>query len=622
MSSPSEFEAGFDSDSDSDVDFEPDRKPRSSSRRATTSLEPKGLLRKSLSRAQSDSIPASEVNENDPDTGNRFEQLDARLQNLPTQSLDAYSQLLAETEKDFASNSVNETEEPYLVTQNGAVVWTPTEKGTLFNVLDRKGKNGVRELAAAIGTKSELEVSDYLKLLHRGLVGQHVLERHIRTIVMGDIPAATELSEECCTQLDEYAAVLSMKEEYHTERASRFKYANNHLLTLQQAQKLIPKEKLIEVEVENPDEIAEPESKKVWVAEAIPPQRGSIHLAANILNTPMWVELSERLFMNFGGAKEESNWVNVAPSKDDTPALTGDTLMDFYALTMTITRRLVQSTIFFAMSRLRGVGRERINAIRRRDVRAAIDVLNMKHDRSGFMLDVVRRNGLTITNNHANDPKGAKTKIINFDEAEEILGANVNLSSESEDEDEDTDSDDDPEDFNIDSSPIKTHRKHQRQSSTEISSDDPFHPEEDHADTLDRELSRREELKLWSMMGKRAPASLEVPILSEEDEKDAAARKPTIERKNKEELVDWRDRTLYRSEWEEYGAGREKLEEKLAGNMRKRRRIEGERNLIHPSAYRDESPDAVRRKKPSPLSAETVHSSDDETGDEGHMDVD
>ncbi|KAJ5176557.1 uncharacterized protein N7482_002434 [Penicillium canariense] len=565
-----------DDNSDSDPEFIVDEQPdRVHGRRSSSRAE-------ALTISSDEEIKYGILSDSDSDAShNQFETLHDRIKHVPPNVLDAYTSLVTEIEQDITFSAIKESDEIHNVHQNGAVVWTASEKEILYNVLDRKGKNGIKEISTAIGTKSELEVMDHLRLLHRGVESQNLLERHVRTIVMGDVPAAAEISKECCAELDEYAGVLRAKEELAAAPVARMRYGDNWIVTGAQAQQLLE-------------------------AEMDVPMRGSIHLAANLFNVPTWIELEQRFFMNFGGSQEADNWVNIVQSKDESPSISGDALMDFYALTVSITRRLIQSAQFIAMARLRSMrrnGRERSNAVRRKDVKAAINVLNMKPNRSDFLLRLARRNDLVIEDRRKR--KGWKTRTFDHDEAERILNgeddyfqrvnntALPNRVGDAEDNDDDEDESDGEE--------SRQHSRMTSQQSSELSSpfvssdeEVPFDSEEEHANTLDQDYSRREELNLWQLLEKPAPPTLEATVAAEENDINAS-RKPTAERKLPEDMAEWRDRILYRSEWEEYGYDVGELENALVGNRRKRRRIEEE--------------------APMPLSASVVNSEDDAEAD-------
>ncbi|KAJ5760034.1 hypothetical protein N7520_007190 [Penicillium odoratum] len=576
MSSISSFQP--DNSDDSDFSLEPNRgrqQRRSNSRFESYSL--KFPVSQDHSPSQDHANYKTERgggNEDEPSSQNRWEQRDALLADLNESSLAQYTTLFEQVESEILSAKFTETNETYTDAQNGSIAWTSTEKALLFKLLDRNGKNGIKQIAAILGSKSELEVLDYLKLLQRGLEGQHLLDRQLKTIVMGDIPAAMEVSKECCAELDKYARVLAMREDLDLELACRTTYDENAIIADAQARKLVAEE-------------------------VNPPLRGRIDLAANLLHVPGWTQLSETFFMNFGGSRSEDCWSNVVQSRSESPALYGEALMDFYALTMSVTRRLIQSAIFFAMSRLNGLhamGRERRRLIRKRDVRAALDVLNMKPDRAGFFVDVARRNRLVIT-----DTVDGEEQVVSYDEAEEILQEDEDSSSDSDQDDiasglEENDSETKSDAVNSEHAPLPSSPP---TFPTATWDKIPLDLEEEHANLLDREMSRREEINLWCLLEEPVPSHLQHSLIPEnETETDTLARRPPSERKSREDLVDWRDRVLYRSEWEEYGDGIQDLEDELAENRRKRRWDMYEEDLLEEeSEEKTKRPRRIRNRR-------------------------
>lgn len=343
---------------------------------------------------------------------------------LSRESAEAYSKLLAGVSGDTTSVPAepSDNEKSYNVTQNGIVIWTPMEKDTLYTLLDRKGKNGIKEIAAAIGTKSELEVQDHLRLLHRGLERQHLRDRHTRTVILGDVPAAAEIRGECSRVLDRYAELMRLEEQYLENVAGRKKHYDAWVIDREKAGQINEeieeeeeedeeqgkkstgedgqgteergeeaKEEQAESKEEDEDE---EEEERIKIISYNP----TIHLTASLFNMEKWTRLSERFFMNFGGPRLEDNWANIA-YPGESPSLTADAFADFYALAMSVTRRLVQSSLFFAMSRIRRMrdtGHRKAQIIKTRDVKTALSVLNMKQDCSGFWPGLERRCSLDV----------------------------------------------------------------------------------------------------------------------------------------------------------------------------------------------------------------------------------
>jgi RNA polymerase I-specific transcription initiation factor RRN5 len=315
--------------------------------------------------------------------------------------------------------------------------------------------------------------------------------------------------------------------------------------------------------------------------------------------------------MNFGGKQVENNWWNLAKRQDlitaygHTPSMTADTAVDFYSLAVSVTRRLVQSSLFFAMSRLRSSnrsGNDRKGYVRTQDVRAAIEVLNMKHCRPNFV-DIARRNETVLED--INNRKGWVPTVFSYEEAEEIIDKhewtryrkdgtmyNENDEEDSEDHDitdddievdNDVGSDDDmemevnkpepepeptpepepeeesepefesesesePED--VDHDPLATRESSEPTAPVAPTDELEIDPEEEQADIADQNASHREEANFLKLMEQPVPSVLHEPMKAEEVEDET---KQLPERRMREDVSNWRDRTVYRSDWEEYG---------------------------------------------------------------------
>ncbi|EAW11962.1 uncharacterized protein ACLA_007210 [Aspergillus clavatus NRRL 1] len=516
--------------------------------------------------------------------GTRAQILDTLRTSLGIEAVNAYTNVLAETADSTVSSDVRN--ENYNATQNGVVIWTPQEKETLFNILDKKSKNGIPEIAQAIGSKSELEVQQHLKLLHKGLERQHLRDRHSRTIIIGDVSAALEISQECCRALEDYAELLSLEEQRAEDVAGRKIHQDVWVVDRDVAT-------MVDEQLEAQDETPLPSS--------------SVYVTGELFNLGKWIRLSERFFMNSGGPRLEENWVNIACA-DEAPSMTADALADFYALTISVTRRLVQSTLFFAASRLRNMretGNRKARVVRSRDVKTALDVLNMTHDRFDFWVGLARRCRLQVAD--LRHKKGWQSQLMDYNEVEDLLSGKVPFNgpsderdsrsrsgSQSSHEDADESMDDHDSESAVSSSASSL------LSSPELSPvDEPFLDlEDEHAEKIDQKNNSSEELSLWNLMGQSAPQDIESLSLAKEEESKSC--KPAGERKLKEDLVDWRDRTLYRSEWEEYGHDIHDLHEDLSENRRKRRRLESYAMAEWSAVVRDERDDRMDDMKRLP----------------------
>ncbi|KAE8372176.1 hypothetical protein BDV26DRAFT_274627 [Aspergillus bertholletiae] len=494
----------------------------------------------------------------------RVQMLERLKSSLSEESVEAYSNLLAQTANDFTSVESKVSGGNYQSTQTGIVSWSPKEKEIFFNLLDRKGKDGIRDIASAIGTKSELEVQEYLRLLHSGLEWQRA-DRQSRTIVLGDVPAADEVSNECCDVLDKYSELLVLKEQQDEDIAGRQRHQDLWIIDRDNAE-------LVE-ELETQDQKS--------------PANASVYHTSSLFNVPRWVRLSERLFMNFGGARLEDNWVNIAYA-GEAPAITADALAEFNTLAVSVTRRLIQSALFFAMSRRRRMreGDSKAKVVKAQDVRTALDVLNMKRDGFDYWAGVARRCSLDVSDSRHR--KGWKSVRLSHDEVEDMLFNRVPIDAESNrstsrqrvesriqgnTDGEYTDSDEDRASDNG----SEFNPEHPLVASAPLSQDTPNDEEEllldsenKHAEQEDQKASCLGELEIWKAMGRPAPNFL-VPT-KEEDHEDTTL--PIGERTTKQEFADWREKTVYRSDWEEYGHEVYDIYEEISEKRRKRRRLD------------------------------------------------
>ncbi|KAL4951058.1 hypothetical protein BDW69DRAFT_170873 [Aspergillus filifer] len=512
--------------------------------------------------------------------GTRAKALRNLRASIPHNSIEAYEELLLETSED----KPDPKETNFNTTQDGVVIWTPQEKRTLFEVLDRKGRSGIREIAAAITTKSELEVQEYIRLLQKGVRRQNLNDGHSRTAILGDISAAVEISEECCESLDQYAELLCLEEQREEQKAGSVRHGGLWIINGDAAEKL-------ETDIAGDEDYADQADEEVSVQrnEATDtnfPSTLDVTSAAAFFKLPTWILLSERLFMNFGGQKLEDNWNNVA-FKGDTPSMTADVVTEFYEMALNLTRRLVHATHFFASSRVRKnskASRPMATVIKASDVRSATRTLNMKSDISEFWIGLARRCSLDVEDRRHR--KDWNLVSLNHDEVEALL------SQESLPKDP------------YERIPSPTPRTRSSSIGSDASLDpldeDSTDSEDEHAEAVDKQQSAAEELHCWTTLGLEPPDSSTSHISS-----DQLPQRPLGKRKTAEELVDWRDRTLYRSEWEEFGYEAESLEDAFK-HQRKRPRL---------ASFRPISGDGLDDGSSEPGRFSEVHSSSDSDAD-------
>ena len=476
----------------------------------------------------------------------RVDESKARAKRRRQNYSDAYRILLNEVITEARSNVNLIEEEPLRPSQIGVTSWSVEEKQAFFAALDRKSKHDLQSIAGAVRTKSESEVHVYVQLLHQGTIEHHLHHRHPELVGQADLSAAFEVSQECEKALDQDAHSLSVMQYSQEAKLAKRKYGEMWLLNRETVGYL-------EGNITNDN---------VPVAE--PAQLTS---AVELLDLANFLKLSERVFMN--SSNLQGNWKSYADN-GELPSIFCTAFLDFHTLAISITKRLVQSALYFAMSRLRASDTGTYTHgrfVRKEDVTAALDVLGMKANSRDFWAEAGRRCDLHVYERITRFGK-AKGKL-SYSEAERrvreaILSEDESVSSSSEDEDEidslkehaaasgieiseqeeseqfsasPTDSSDLLDDIGL--FPIHSARaKHQLHTSEKLA-----RLQDTYAEVLDRQTSQKEEQRLWEILGKQQPIK--------PDDVELPPR-PITERKLKDDLVDWRDWINYRSAWERY----------------------------------------------------------------------
>lgn len=459
---------------------------------------------------------------------------------------DDYRVLFNSTVKEVESKSSSETDELLQESQIGVTVWSSEEKAAYFRSLARRGRQDIQSIATDIGSKSESEVCVYSDILLKAAMGQQNYETHEKLPDTSDLKAALEVRGDCCAALDLAAEALSALRQVEEETAEKKRHKDLALLTPKIARWV---ERCVAVGNESNDE----------VSQRIP--------AAKLLNLSNFLALSKRFFMN--SVLVEDNWRSHATRDNNSPSILYTAFSDFHAISISITQRLVQSTLFFAMSRLRatsasGQSKPR-SQVRQRDVMAALNVLGMQPDAKAFWARVARKCKLRVYDKVRQ--RQVFGKRYSYVEVERLLGpSRIN----DRDSPEIT-----AEDVNISMSrkspaPTVSSATTSKDSfwsdsvSTEADGSNPQSNDEgllekpldstkrqdSHGpfpdaslESLDQQASLNEERRLWEMLGNdpvEKMQSVDLKLLSG----------PISKRRHKEHLLDWRDGLDYAEEWE------------------------------------------------------------------------
>ena len=462
---------------------------------------------------------------------------------------DDYRGLFNSTVDEITSNKSSKTDDLLQESQIGVTVWSSEEKGAFFHSLTRRGRHDIRGMATDIGTKSESEVYIYSDMLNKAVVGQQIYQTRKNLLDTSNIEAALEVQGDCCAALDLAAKALSALHQNEEEIAEKKKYKEFALLTPRIARWT---ERCM----------VEPERGEEEVSHQIP--------AARVLNLTNFLTLSKRFFMN--SVIAEDNWRSYTGRRARSPCIMYTAFSDFYALMISIAQRLVHSSLFFAMSRLRAVSASGHympkSYVRRGDVKAAINVLGMKTDAKVFWARVARRCKLRVYEKIRH--RQVFGKRYSYVELEKFLstsrtsdldtpemtkdactsmprsGRAIVSSSESPSDDSnlsDSTSVDDggssalsnDEELSATPLPFLNNHNHKQEGHDDL--------QDAYAEALDQQAGRNEEQRLWEMLGEDPTERMELADVK-------LPKSPFPNRRNNDELLDWRSSVDYAGDWE------------------------------------------------------------------------
>ena len=451
---------------------------------------------------------------------------------------------------------------------NGIVTWSSQERQSLLKSIDKYGRHDLSLSTRTLGTKTQVEVCDFVRLLDEAKAKQHIHGLGRALLDASTISAALEISDGCNAALEAAADALAMLQGKEDEKVERRTYGEKWLLTSKIAKKV---DSCLR---HGPDGEAQ-------VTETVP--------SAVVLNLSAFLRLSSRLFMN--SADQECNWRSLVESRE-RPSIFYSAFSDLSNLLLTVTKRLVQSTLYFAMSRIRAMDASTYQASRAvtsQDVRAALEVLSMKATAHEYWVYVARRCRLDVV-----DRRGRlrKRKVsgrgMDYDEIEAILSQGrevrgryassqsrvgsraISHTTDSSSQSGSSQEDSEPgsmSDDELPSSPALSDTRLTCESSDSIRAQNRFdHDQLGYISALDYRNSLKEEERLWALLDKAPPKVIDIDTIN-------IPKNPGPERKGLEELGNWRHDVEHIAEWEACGV--DVHEEEFARNRatwRKRRR--------------------------------------------------
>lgn len=457
---------------------------------------------------------------------------------------------------------LGEIQDPLPDSQIGASYWTSAEKEAFFAKLDVCDAGDLRALSLAVGTKSEAECHVYLRILQEAVVEASATLTGKRHFSLADAPAAYEVSVGCDRAIYAVVETLRQRIEDQDELIERGRHGDLWLIndglaaTIEQeiaADSSLTTQAASPLLGEEHGDCMDSETDPTLLA--LP--------AARLLNPSAFLDLSQRLFMN-ASLESGQHWTQISPTQD--PAIYRTAFDDFHNLAISLTRRIVQATLFQATTRLRASDAARTDVtpkpfVRAVDVRTTLDLLNLKPLGARYWAQVVRDQGIEVYSDakqYKDGRSGTKigVKLTPDEFTTALLGVNQHSTAETaatDDEfeigdvgsdaytsqsDDGAASDDGNVNSEADASADEQPSKRRR---NVLSPNSLLRAERRYLERLDLLSSSKEEQALWKMMEQVPP-----PVRDFEDSK-------VLEHTSKDgghSHLGWRDRVTYQANWE------------------------------------------------------------------------
>jgi len=313
--------------------------------------------------------------------------------------LRSYRDHLNSTILEIAGNDKRHANDAHLEpSQIGASFWTIQEKHNFFAALQSHGTGDLLQLATAVGTKSVPEIKAYILLLQRGAKEVRAKSRH--DFGPADLPAAGEIGAECLEAEEAAAGVLEAKARAVEEGNEKVRWGKEHwLIDEDVAAALDAKyEDAVEHEdsAENNDIVAD-DANLDHTARTSDESDNSPPTSLELLKASSLLQLSRTVFMN--SKDPSSNWRTLAETDPSglRPSIRRTAFDDFHNLVVSLTRRLMQVSIFQALSRLRASSDPRVQPnVHVFDVVAARETIGLHPGGSEYWGQAVKRCGVEV----------------------------------------------------------------------------------------------------------------------------------------------------------------------------------------------------------------------------------
>jgi hypothetical protein len=360
------------------------RKTKSKAKKSVTGRSKHGDIKREASRGSS-------VERENPDGA-----VSAAPSKVKSDILRSYRDLLNSNIAEVLEPTENSGSDTLPPSQIGVSFWTSKEKHRLFTAIQSHGPGNLQALALAVGTKAEPEIKAYILLLQEGV--RELDMKSIQQFGPADVSAAAETEPELLETEELLATAIEERARAVEEAREKQQWGEESWLidddvaTSLEDRYGSPNEKATkDDDAEETQHEASRATSDDTQSDSGPPS------SVELLNAATFLQLSRSLFMN--STNPEMNWQTFSQEEEleQRPSIRRTAFDDFHNLVVSLTRRLMQASIFQAMCRLRASSETRLLPyVNGFDVAAASETMGLKTQRPEYWVDAVKRCGIEV----------------------------------------------------------------------------------------------------------------------------------------------------------------------------------------------------------------------------------
>lgn len=321
---------------------------------------------------------------------------DASVQRIQNEVIRSYRDFLNSTIAEVHAPAENDGSHVLPPSQIGISFWSTQEKHKLFAAIQSHGPGDIAALAAAVSTKAEAEIKVYVLLLQEGV--QECNANVTQQFGLADMSAAIEVQPESLQAEEVLAAAVELRARAVEEAREIKRWGENRWLIDEAAATAID-ERLEDssIDAAGEDGVKEDLAEDSDGNAGGKDSEGRPLSSEALLNASMFLQLSRSLFMNCKDL--EMNWQTISNNAgdDSRPSIRRTAFDDFHNLVVSFTRRLMQASIFQAMSRLRASTDPRLRPnVNGFDVAAARETMGLQSQRPEYWAAAIKRCGIEV----------------------------------------------------------------------------------------------------------------------------------------------------------------------------------------------------------------------------------